>query len=70
MDDLNYLFHRQQVERSRADVASSEEARQAHLVLASRYEQQIEELSGGRISFQHPETCCPPKSVAVVGAAV
>jgi hypothetical protein len=51
--DLNYLFHRQQVERSRADTASSEEAREAHLDLASRYEQQIEELSGGRISFYH-----------------
>jgi hypothetical protein len=51
--DLNYLFHRQQVERSRADAASSEEARQAHLILACRYEQQIEELSGGRISFCH-----------------
>ena len=49
--DLNYLFHRQQVERSRADAASSDEAREAHLVLASRYEQQIEELSGGRVLF-------------------
>jgi hypothetical protein len=51
--DLNYLFHRQQVERSRAEAASSEDARQAHLDLASRYEQQIEEMSDGRISFYH-----------------
>jgi len=53
--DLNYLFHRQQIERSRAAAASSEEARQAHLDLASRYEQQIQELSGGRISFDYGE---------------
>jgi hypothetical protein len=56
--DLNYLFHRQQIERSRADAASSEEARLAHLILASRYEEQIEELSGGRISFCHPPENC------------
>jgi hypothetical protein len=49
--DLNYLFHRQQVERSRAEAAASEEARQAHLILASEYEREIERLSGGRIAF-------------------
>jgi hypothetical protein len=64
--DLNYLFHRQQVERSRAGAASSDEARRAHLILANRYEQQIEELSGGRISFpeQPEERAAMPLSAA------
>jgi hypothetical protein len=49
--DLNYLFHRQQVERTRADGADSEAARAAHDGLARQYEQRIEELTGRRISF-------------------
>jgi hypothetical protein len=65
--DLNYLLHRQQVERSRADAASSDEARRAHLVLASQYEQQIEELSGGRISFAHRRVV--PDPVSALGSA-
>ena len=56
--DLNYLFHRQQVERSRAEAANSQEARQAHLILACEYEREIERMSGGRISFAHrPGNC-------------
>jgi len=43
--DLNYLFHRQQVERHRAETADSQEARAAHEELARRYEQQIEEIT-------------------------
>jgi hypothetical protein len=62
--DLNYLFHRQQIERSRAAAAGSEEARRAHLDLASRYEQQIEKLSGGRISFDHPASQIPPEQMS------
>lgn len=49
--DLNYLFHRQQVEKSRADSASSEEARLAHEELAREYERQIAKLSNGDVSF-------------------
>jgi len=67
--DLNYLLHRQQIERSRADTASSEEARRAHLVLASRYEQRIEELSGGRISFHRRLEACVIDPVSVVNTA-
>jgi hypothetical protein len=67
--DLNYLFHRQQIERSRAAAASSEEARQAHLDLASRYEQRIEELSGGRISFHHSASQIPPEQIPAGPAA-
>jgi len=49
--DLNYLFHRQQVERSRARAATSAEAREAHEQLAREYEKQIERFSNGEISF-------------------
>ena len=51
--DLNYLFHRQQVERTRSQAASSKEARTAHGELAERYEQQIEELTSD--DFQFPK---------------
>jgi hypothetical protein len=43
--DLNYLFHRQQVERALADAAASEPARVAHEELAQRYEAQINEMT-------------------------
>jgi hypothetical protein len=49
--DLNYLFHRQQVERTRAETAKSEAARLAHELLASEYEQRIERLSNGDVKF-------------------
>lgn len=49
--DLNYLFHRQQVERSRAESADSEPARKAHEELAREYEEQIKRLSNGEITF-------------------
>jgi hypothetical protein len=54
--DLNYLFHRQQVERSRAKAAASEAARKIHEELAREYEHQIEQLSDGNVSFAHPMT--------------
>ena len=44
--DLNYLFHRQQVERSRAEAAATEAAREAHEELARIYEEQIKQLTG------------------------
>ena len=49
--DLNYLFHRQQVERSRAEVAATEAARRIHAELAEEYERQIVALSEGKVSF-------------------
>lgn len=49
--DLNYLLHRQQVERSRADHASCDEARTAHAQLAALYEDAIGKLTDGNISF-------------------
>jgi hypothetical protein len=49
--DLNYLFFRQQVERTRAEQAGSEAARKAHEGLAAEYEDAIERLTGGNIRF-------------------
>ena len=49
--DINYLFLRQQTERSRAATATSDVARKIHEQLASQYEQLIEDATGGRITF-------------------
>jgi hypothetical protein len=49
--DLNYLFHRQQVERSRAELAKDDSAKKAHEELARIYEIKIERKSDGRIMF-------------------
>ena len=49
--DLNYVFLRQQVERSLANASASKEARKAHEELARAYELAIERKSGGRIVF-------------------
>jgi hypothetical protein len=49
--DLNYLLHRQQVERSRARSAGSDQARGAHARLAALYETRIERITGGRLTF-------------------
>ena len=49
--DLNYLFLRQQVERSRAEAARHEAARSAHEELARSYELEIERASRRRIVF-------------------
>ena len=49
--DLNYLFHRQQVERSKAASAQSEAVRQFHEELAARYEEEIKRLSEGKVAF-------------------
>jgi hypothetical protein len=49
--DLNYVFLRQQVERSLAERADSKAARRAHEELARAYELAIERKSGGRIVF-------------------
>jgi len=49
--DLNYLFHRQQVERTRAEAAENEEARVAHEQLARCYETQINEVTEGDFAF-------------------
>ena len=53
--DLNYLFHRQQVERSRSETAESVEARTAHEQLAKRYEDRIETLTSDDYYFPKEE---------------
>ena len=47
--DINYLFLRQQTERSRADAAASAIARKIHEQLANEYERLIEDATEGRI---------------------
>jgi hypothetical protein len=49
--DLNYLFFRQQVERSRAITATSPAARKVHAELAALYQQRINRLTSGNIRF-------------------
>jgi hypothetical protein len=49
--DLNYLFARQQMERSLARSAATVTAREAHEEMARHYELEIERKSGGRIVF-------------------
>jgi hypothetical protein len=53
--DLNYLFHRQQVERTRSELAKNEEARAAHEELAKRYEEQIQSFTGDDYWFSKEE---------------
>jgi hypothetical protein len=47
--DLNYLFLRQQVERTLAEHAQSIAAREAHEEMARQYELEIERRTGGHI---------------------
>ena len=49
--DLNYLFLRQQMERSLANAAHNDAARAAHEEMARQYELEIERKSGGQIVF-------------------
>ena len=49
--DLNYLFLRQQVERTLAEHAASVAAREAHEEMARQYELEIERMSRGQITF-------------------
>jgi Glu-tRNA(Gln) amidotransferase subunit E-like FAD-binding protein len=52
--DINYLFQRQQIERSRAKAAASKVARRIHEQLAGEYEKQIEQVTDGRVTFVRP----------------
>jgi len=58
--DINYLFLRQQTERSRAATATSEVARKIHEQLAKQYERLIEDATLGRVSFVQPSLEQPP----------
>lgn len=41
--DLNYLYHRQEVSRMRADLAACDASRDAHATLAKLYGDQIQQ---------------------------
>ena len=51
--DLNQLYHREGVERLRAEEAACAPSRQAHLVLAGFYRERIEalRLAAGAVSL-------------------
>ena len=49
--DLNYLFYRQQVERSKADSAPSEAVRSVHEKLAIGYEKKISSATDNSVQF-------------------
>jgi hypothetical protein len=66
--DLNYLFLRQQVERTLAESARSAAARDAHEEMARRYEFEIERRSGGRIIFPDHPTANDPGSEELISA--
>jgi len=50
--DVNYYLKREQIERMRADIAASIEARNAHSALADLYRARITAYRGG-ISMPH-----------------
>ena len=54
--DLNYLFLRQQMERTFAEAADNEAARKVHEEMARAYERAIERESDGRIMFPRNPT--------------
>jgi len=62
--DINYLFLRQQIERSRAEAAESDIARRIHEQMADEYERLIADATGGRVTFAHvPQaTVAPPQT--------
>jgi hypothetical protein len=62
--DINYLFLRQQMERSRAKTATSPVARKIHERLAKEYERQIEEATRGRVTFVHRAASARAKRTA------
>jgi hypothetical protein len=61
--DLNYLFHRQQVEKARAATSPTDEARQAHGRLARCYETIIDEVTGPNYRFpaETSASCASPQ---------
>ena len=56
--DLNYLFLRQQVERTLSERAATNAAKAAHEGMARKYELEIERETGGRIMNGRPPCMC------------
>ena len=62
--DLNYLFFRQQVEKTRATTADSDEAKLAHEEMARRYELIINEATAESFEIpirEAPRSVSPPR---------
>lgn len=59
--DINYLFHRQQTERSRAQTSTSDIARKIHEQLANEYERMIEDATEGRVTFVRGQAARAPR---------
>lgn len=57
--DLNYLFHRQQVERAKAESAQSSAASAVHSELAAQYELRINRLTKGNFVFDDESSTAP-----------
>lgn len=69
--DLNYLFFRQQVERSMAASADCEAARKAHQTLADEYESRIGMASeAGRTDIAAGPDVNGPLAVAITAREV
>ena len=49
--DLNYLLHRQQEEKMRAEAASCAQSRDSHQELAERYADRIRNATNGRVDI-------------------
>lgn len=66
MEDLNYLFHREQVELLRAQEAPCMSGRIAHMALAQGYARRIRDHRLSRKApFQRKATVCATGEVAV-----
>lgn len=61
--DINYLFLRQQTERSLAEAAATDIARRLHEQLANEYERLIEDATDGRVSFVRHRREAPAQNV-------
>jgi hypothetical protein len=68
--DINYLFLRQQTERSRAESAASDVARSIHEQLAIEYERLIEDATQGRVTFLHSQLEDGSPAIRMIGSPV
>jgi hypothetical protein len=68
--DLNYLFYRQQVERSRAEAAQSELVRSVHAKLATEYEKRIARAAEGSSELQSRVDVTGPVTASDVNATM
>ena len=58
--DINYYLHREQVERSRAESARSDEARAAHRQMADLYRTRIQDYRAAVAERKAEHSARPP----------